>query len=263
MTPRSSHRVAGAALAVLVLAGCSGEGEPEAPVGSTAAPTGTGGGGSTSPSPLPSPSESTSESAGPTAAEVFRTARAAALAAESGRVTGSVRHEGKILDIDVEGAADGGNQRVLITTEGAGTSEVVMADGRYWLGGDEAFWAEQTGDPGAGREMVGKYVAIDESAATELGSYSLGGVLNDFFGHPLVSPVLESDRTPAAETALEGRPAFLIGREGGARLWVAADGSGMVLRAEGPPGAPTDLVFSDWGRARTFTPPPASAVVEG
>lgn len=257
MTPRPCHRAAGAALAVVLLAGCSGGDDPVASAPSAAKATGTGGSTSTATSP------EAEESAGPTVAEVFQKARTAALAAGSGRVTGTVSHEGKTLDIDVEGAADGRNQRVLITTGGGGTSEVVMADGGYWLGGDEAFWAAQTGDPAAGREMVGKFVAIDESAATELGSYSLSGILTDFFDHPMVTPVLEGDRAAAERTTVEGRQAYAIGRDGGARLWVAADGSGMVLRAEGPPGAPTDLVFSDWGRARTFTPPPASAVVEG
>lgn len=256
MTARSPDRVAGAvALAVVVLAGCSGTEDPAPTPSTAAATTGTAGSAGTSPS--------SSDPSTPSAAELFRTARSAALSAGSGRVTGTVRHEGETIDIDVEGAADGSNQTVLITTEDGGTSEVVMAGGGYWLGGDEAFWAAQTGDAAAGREMVGKYVSISESAATELGSYSLRGVLTDFFENPQVTAALEGDQTPAVETQLEGRPAYLIGTEGGARLWMAADGSGTLLRAEGPPGAPTNLVFSDWGGARTFAAPPASAVVEG
>jgi hypothetical protein len=50
---------------------------------------------------------------------------------------------------------------------------------------------------------------------------------------------------------------------GGAQLWVLADGSAALVRAVGPTSAPADLVFTDWGRAQTFTPPPPSMVVEG
>jgi hypothetical protein len=245
-----------ALLACIAVSGCSGDDEPAE---ASTRPTVTE---STGTSGTPSASAAPTEPLGPTVAEVFRTARAAALSAASAHVTGTVRFEGEPLKIDVEGVADGANQTVFITTEAGGTSEVVMVDGRYWLGGDEAFWAHQTGDETAGRAMVGKYVPIAESDATELGSYTLRGLLTDYFQRPEVT-ALESDATEAVETDLDGRPAYLLGDEGGPRLWVAADGSGTVLRAVGPTSAPSDLAFRSWGRARTFTPPPASVVVEG
>ena len=111
--------------------------------------------------------------------------------------------------------------------------------------------------------MVGKYVPIGESDATELGSYTLRGHPQPTTSQLPEVAALESDTSAAVEAELDGRPAYLLGDEGGPRLWVAADGSGTVLRAVGPTTAPSDLAFRDWGRARTFTPPPASAVVEG
>jgi hypothetical protein len=245
-----------AASAAALLAACSDDAAPSG----TAAPTASASTGSTPTSggaTTPGPTSTL-----PTVAEVFRTARTSALSAESGHVVGSTTHDDKTLRIDVEGTADGSNQTVFITTPDGGTSEVVVVGNDYWLGGDEAFWAEQTGDPKAGAAMVGKYVQISESDATENGSYTLRGILTSLLTLPEVA-AFEGDTSPVQEGEVDGRPAFVLGHEGGARLWVATDGSGTVLRAVGPPSAPADLEFSDWNRAGTFTPPPASKVVEG
>ncbi|HSO63893.1 MAG TPA: hypothetical protein VLQ78_02225, partial [Ornithinibacter sp.] len=109
--------------------------------------------------------------------------------------------------------------------------------------------------------MVGKYVPITESDATELGSFTLRSILTEKFSLPEFA-AFESDTTPAKETEVGGRAAYVLGAEGGARLWVAADGSGALLRAVGPKTAPSDLVFSGWDRAKTFSPPPRSKVVD-
>lgn len=259
MTRTPPLRAVGAAglaafVAVAVLSGCSGDEDPTA----SATPSATASSSSTSASPAPS--ESPSETAEvPTVADVYRTARTAALSAASGHAKGSQTREGRTLTIDVEGVANGSNQTVFITTD-KGTAEVLTVDGSNWLGGDEAFWVEQTGDPAAGAGMAGKYVPITESDATELGSFTLRSILTEKFALPEFA-ALESDSTPAQETEVGGRAAYVLGDEGGARLWVASDGSGALLRAVGPKTAPSDLVFSAWDRAETFAPPPASKVV--
>ena len=251
------------ALAVVaVLAGCSGDDDPVASAtpSATASPVSTPST-SVSPSAGPSPSESPSEAAeGPTVADVYRTARTAALSAASGHAEGSQTREGRTLGIDVEGVANGSNQTVFITTD-KGTAEVLTVGDKYWLGGDKAFWVEQTGDAAAGARMVGKYVPITESDATELGSFTLRSILTEKFALPEFA-AFESDSSPAQETEFGGRGAYLLGEAGGARLWVASDGSGALLRAIGPKSAPSDLVFSQWDRAERFAPPPPSKVVE-
>ena len=163
------------------------------------------------------------------------------------------------LTIDVEGVANGSNQTVFITTP-TGTAQVLTVGEDYWLGGDEDFWVEQTGDAKAGAGMVGRYVPITESDATELGSFTLRSILTEKFALPEFA-AFESDTTPAEATEVDGRAAYVLGEEGGARLWVAADGSAALLRAVGPKTAPSDLAFSEWGRAQTFSPPAPSKVV--
>ena len=194
-------------------------------------------------------------------ADVYRDARTAALSAESGHAVGTVTSDSTQLRIDVEGQANGSNQKVLITTPKRGVAEVLTVGTDYWMGGDEAHWADVTGQPEAATALVGKYAPVTKGDATELGAFTLRSILTDAFAQPDLA-VLESDTGAATETEVDGQPAYVLGAEGGARLWVAADGSSALLRYVGPKGAPADLTFSDWGRATTFIQPPPDRVVE-
>ena len=241
------------AVATLLVAGCTDDGEPTAsgsvtPAHRPRAPPAT-----TSPSPTPSV---------PSVAEVFRDARTASLSAESGHVVGTVTRDGATLGIDVEGTANGSNQTVFITTPKGGTAEVLTVGDGYWVGGDEAHWVEITGDPKAATALVGKYAAVTESDATELGSFTLRTILTDAFALPeLRRPGVRHAAPQPRPRSTAGRPTCSA-RRAGPRLWVAADGSGTLLRLVGPKSDPSDLTFTDWGRARTFTEPPPDEVVE-
>jgi hypothetical protein len=255
--PRAMRSLTVAAVAgAVLLAGCSGDAgdggsEP------TASGPGTGTGtSSTGPSPTAAPTTS-----GPSVGDVYRDARTAALSAESGHAVGTLTSDGTKLRIDLEGQANGSNQTVFITTPEGGVAEVLTVGNDYWVGGDEAHWADITGNPKAAKALVGKYAAVTKSDATELGSFTLRSILTEAFAQPDLA-VLESDTRAAAETEVDGRPAYLLGAKGGPRLWVAADGSGTLLRYVGPKREPADLTFSDWGRATTFTQPPPDRVVE-
>ena len=260
---RLSSGLLSVAVATLLLGGCTDEGEPTASVSSTTASTSTSSASATTnPSPSPTGPSPSPTSSVPSVAEVFRAARTASLSAESGHAVGTVTHDGTRLGIDVEGRANGSNQTVFITKPDGGTAEVLTVGDGYWVGGDEAHWAEITGDPKAAKALVGKYAPVTESDATELGSYTLRTILTDAFAQPELA-VLEADSGAATETEVAGRPAYLLGEEGGARLWVAADGSATLLRVVGPKSEPSDLVFTDWGRVTTFTEPPSDKIVEG
>ena len=246
--------LASAVVATMLLAGCTGDGDDTASAsgsGTTSPPSSAA---STSGSPTPS-------SLAPSVGDVYRAARTAALSAESGRAKGTVTSEGAKLGIDVQGLANGSNQTVFITTPTGGIAEVLTVGNGYWVGGDEAHWTEITGNPKAAKALVGKYAPVTESDATELGDFTLRTLLTDAFALPDLA-VLESDTGAATETEVDGRPAYVLGKEGGARLWVAADGSDTLLRLVGSPSEPSDLTFSDWGRAPTYTEPPPAKLVE-
>lgn len=241
-------------VAGVLLAGCSGDPEPVSSSGATSSAPTTDGSATPTASPSTTP---TAESV----AEVYRAARTASLSAESGRAVGTVTSDGTRLRIDLEGTADGGNQTVFITTPAGGTAEVRTVGDGYWVGGDEAHWTEITGDAKSAKALVGRYAPVAETDATELGSFTLRSILTDAFTWPDLA-LLESDTGEAPLTEVDGRPAYVLGQRGGARLWVAADGSGTLLRLVGPKSEPTDLTFSKWGRATTFTEPPADLLIE-
>lgn len=249
-----------ATTAAALLTGCTDDRPATA---STAAST------SSAPSATPGTSTPVSTGASPSAtpavpsvAEVYRAARTASLSAESGHAVGTVTSDGTALHIDLEGLANGSNQTVFITTPTGGTAEVLTVGDGWWVGGDLAHWTDITGDATAARALVGKYAAVSESDATELGSFTLRALLTDAFSQPDLA-ALEADTGAAPQTEVDGRAAYVLGAPGGPRLWVAADGSGDLLRSVGPKSDPSDLVFSGWDRARTFTEPAPSSVVEG
>lgn len=248
---RCARAAVAAALAV-VLGGCSAADDtprqvPAGPASSTGRPDHTA---TASPTP-----------ALPTTAEVFQGVRTFALAAGSGRVTGTVERDGERLGVEVEGNASGTNQTLLLTLGHGGTAEVRTVGDGHWLAGDEAFWTEQTGSAEAARAALGKYVPISEADATEMGVYTLRRLLTDRFARPEVA-ALEASTVPVVEDEVGGRAAWRLGEDGGARLWVAADGSTELLRlVVAGPGA-SDLAFADWDRARTFTEPAPEDILE-
>ena len=76
--------------------------------------------------------------------------------------------------------------------------------------------------------------------------------------------MLESDTGAATETEVDGRPAYLLGQPGGPRLWVAADGSGTLLRAGGPEERTVRPRLHRLGpRPDVHRAAPAAMVVEG
>ena len=242
------------AAATALLAGCSGDGGPSAsgPRGGSGTP-GTSGAATSAPT--------TQSGTSPTVAEVYRAARTASLSAESGHAKGAITRDGTTMGIDVQGLANGSNQTLQVTTPKGGTAEVLTVGEGYWAGGDETHWADVTGNRKGAKALVGKYAKVTESEATAQGSITLRSLLTDAFARPELS-LLESDTGAASETRVDGVPAYVLGPEGGPRLWVAADGSGTLLRLTGPKSDPSDLTFSDWGRAPTFTEPPPDKVTE-
>ena len=175
-SPGRALRAVTIAAALALAAGCTSD-DPSATPSSSAGTTS-----ETAPSP------STSDEL-PATGELFRAARTAALAAESARIEGSLERQGKAIEVEVEGTAGGSNQELFLVVDGGGRAEVLTVGDEYWLGGDEAFWVEQTGDAEAGKAMVGRYVPIAESDAKELGSFTVRSILTEEFSDPAIAAI--------------------------------------------------------------------------
>lgn len=249
MLTRSGRAVFTLAIAVVLgaLGACSGE-DSALDVGGAEV--------TTSATPSGSPSQER-----PLVGELFREVRTAALAAESARIEGTLQRQGKQYGLEVEGAADGTNQQLFLTVKDGGRPEVLTVGSDYWLGGDEAFWTEQTGDAAAGKAMVGKYVPITRGDAKELGSFTPRTILTEKLSDPAFSD-MEASTDPVGTDEIKGTPAYVLDGDDGAQLWVAADGSATLLRIVGSSEAPADLVFSAWDRAAVVTAPEPSSVVD-
>ena len=128
----------------------------------------------------------------------------------------------------------------------------------YWIGGDEALLGSRR--PGTRRPLatlVGKYAPITESDASELGSFTLRTHPHRLSSGCPTWPCSSRTPAPATVTEVDGRPAYLPAGKGGPRLWVAAYGSGTLLRVGGvEERSRLDLSFSEWDRAGTFIEPP-------
>jgi hypothetical protein len=105
--------------------------------------------------------------------------------------------------------------------------EIVAADGRIYVAGDEAFLIETVGEDAA-KTIGGKWLLLADGSATDF------DVLAD--GEKFARAVF-GDRTGQIETTgvreVDGQPAIgFLFRETGATLWVAATGDPRPLRFE-------------------------------
>lgn len=207
----------------------------------------------TPPTPLASTSTAPASST-PSTGEAFRDTRVFALSAASGRVVGLVGSGSRAVDLELEGSASGGDQRVRVTSGDGRTAEVLTVGLDHWLSGNEAFWTARTGSATKARAVAGGYVPVDADEAAEVAPYTLRDLLSEAFARPAVA-ALEGGFGPAADDEVDGTAAWVIGDTGGPRLWVAADGSAELLRLVVPGSDALDLVFSQWGRVEPLNAP--------
>jgi hypothetical protein len=234
-------------VSAVALGGC---GDSGAPAGGSS-PTASAGSASASPT---TPAE-------PSMGELYTKVRAAALAAKSGHLSGTVTQDGQKTSMDVAGLADGSNQKLVIGVgEGKGKAEILTVGGKYYMSGDKRFWKEQTGDAKAADLLVDKYVLVSAADAKELGDLSLGALLKEMFEQSELSTL--EKLTSSVETRTED----------GAKVWVASDGSGSEIWVDPETELPVkivvsgddagELTFDSWNSAKKVAAPPAKDVVK-
>lgn len=248
---RPSRRARFAVLAVLaggvLLTGCAGSESPEKP-----APGGSGTGSAST--------AASSSATEPSAKEVYAAARAAALKATSATMTGTVPEAGSTLTLTVSGATSGDPQTLTVNFgAGQGTATIVTVAKAYYMTGDAAFWTSQA-DAAAAKALKGKWVAMDAASTQGFGDFRIGAMLTEMFATPEMG-VFESLTSPVTRGEVKGRAAWVIGEAGDAQVFIAADGSGELLKIVGPKSTPGDLVFTNWNKAPKIVAPAKKDVV--
>ncbi len=225
-------------------------------------------GGSSAPTTTASPAASTTASASPTtsatkptAGELFKQAKAAALAAKSARVAGEMSLGGKQATLDIAGDMAGTNQKMLMSQTGIGKFELLTVDGKYYMKADDAFWTANAGKAAAGM-VANKQVLLPADKAKAMGDFTLGSLIQKMFSGASASAV-EASTAPVTETTLDGKPAYVLSSKPGeeAELLVSADGKAQILAIKGPAKDPGLMKFSEWDAVAPFAAPAASDIV--
>ena len=190
--------------------------------------------------------------------ELYTVTRTATLGATSGHVTGFLSENGESMMIDIEGATDGSNQRVRITTDREGSVTITTVDGKYYITGDWEFWAAAS-DPATANRLVDKTVVASPARVRDYLDLSVGTVLEEFFAPENLSLL---DRVGSSVVSrVDGDRTVLIGRPKEMEFWVDADSRRLVkLRTTGADAS--ELTLDRWDEAETFRAPKASSLVE-
>lgn len=245
---RAAAGLATASAVALALAGCGGSSSDTSSPQATAAAA-------TSSAPATS---AAAEPEQPTMGELYTKVRTASLAAESGHLEGKVTQGGETVGLEIEGRADGSNQKTSIGI-GKGTAEILTVKKKYYMSADTAFWTEQTGDASAAKLLVGKYVAISGADAQQFGDLTLGALLDQMFEESELSTL--EKLTSDVETRTEDGDEVWVASDGsGSEIWVDPETERLVKIVVGGKDS-GELTFDSWDDADTFSAPPASKVV--
>ena len=222
---------------------------------------GCGGSSSDSTSTSGSPSSSTSSAKKPGAGTVYKQARATALAAKNGHVSGTVTDSGTQTSIDLVGAADGSNQKATFKAAKEGTFTLLTVAGKNWVQGDTTFWTTNA-DAATASKLDGKWVVVPDEQAKDFGDTNLKGLLSDMFDNQSLS-TLESLATAVNETEVDGVKAYVLQDKGSddGQVFVTADGTAHLIKIVGPKDQPGTLTFSEWDAVKPFTAPAAGDIV--
>jgi hypothetical protein len=212
--------------------------------------------------PPPDPDAGTNGIGKQPPAAIMTHARAAALAADSVHLSGTVVSGGTTYRLDMRLRKDAGSGSV---TSGTGTFELLRVAGRLYVKGDAAFYtlgasaaSASPGAAGAGtaNKLDGKYVRVH---ATDP-SYRQLSVFTDKAA--LLGSVtdLGSPAGKGAYSSVDGLRTVAV-TTGSGTLRVSLEGTPYPVRVERARGAGT-LNLTEFGKSFKVSPPPAGQVLD-
>jgi hypothetical protein len=198
---------------------------------------------------------SSQSAGGKTAAQLVPEIQAAADAATSVHVAGSVLKGNQTTTIDV--SIDGESVSGYLGTYGT-QFYVLSVAGESYVKVDAAFLNSERAPASLCATICGKYVELSESGAVEISELlSMQQLDKDVFNNQSMSSFASSDCNFSPAT-LHGQ-SVLQCSQGGYTLDVAAHGQPYLVYWSGPDAQ--HLTFSDWNSVALPSAPPASQVV--
>ena len=244
----SAHvRSVGAALALTIALGLSACGSEEDGGAATS-------GASSSASPSSTASQAPDK---PSAKDLFASAKASALAAKSGHITGTVIEDGEPMTIDLAGTADGSNQEVLISTARVLSPFARSAARRGCRRMRSSGWrGEPTRRPR--RTSSARFSPMDAKDAAALSDLSLGSLVSVMLEDADIS-ALQSMVTDVTAATVGSTPAWSMGEPSLGHVLISVETKEilqMVSKGNG------DLTFSEWNAVKPFKAPAKKDIVE-
>jgi hypothetical protein len=181
--------------------------------------------------------------------QIVEAAKAAAAAAVSAHVAGSIVSEGKPISIDMELLAGKGGKGE-IKLEGLSV-QIVEVDKAVYMNGSEAFYAHLAGTEAA-KLLQGKWLKAPTSSG-DFASFSSLTDLKKLVGGTLAA---HGKLKAAGSATVEGQPAVGVtdsGAEG--TLYVASTGTPYPLEIVKHGASGGKVVFNRWNKPVTLTPP--------
>lgn len=195
----------------------------------------------------------------PAVGDLYTKMRATAKAATTAHVSGEMIEGNDKGSIDLAGAVDGSNQKLIIKLA-EGSMELLTVDKKTYLKADTAFW-EGTGGAEVAKLIGDKYVTGDATKAVAGENQSLTGLLDEMFKDGDLS-LLDKLTTTVEKSQLGGQDVYVLKGKADAKstITVSADGQATLLQiaAEGK----GTLNFTEWNSVKPFTAPAADQIAD-
>lgn len=196
----------------------------------------------------------------PSVQDLYATVRASALAAESGHVTGFVTDGGESLTLDIQGRADGSNQRAKVSRDAGGSLTMLTVKGKHYVTGDWDFWAAAT-EPKTADQLVGAQVRVPAAKALRYSDVTLGGLLAETFAAETLSLVATFGSSVSVRHANDKD--FWVLSLADTEIWVDPATERLLKVVRSAEQSHAELTFDQWDDVPPYKAPSSSKVLKG
>jgi hypothetical protein len=203
---------------------------------------------------------------GPTYAAIASDVKSNITKLTSVSMKGNVDTDGTKMDLEASGAlTDTGD--FTLHRKGAvkgqdADATIVRAAKKTYIKASEQFFKANMGDStGAMAKALGdKYLLLPDSVASSMGSMSMKGLLDNFTQELPTADAMKDPKAAGKLTDFQGQQVYEYDAKDGTKLFVSSDGSKHLVGVSGDKAG--TVVFSDFNKAATVTPPAAGDVLD-